>query len=123
MRKMLRVVIVPILGILGACATAETARVPGGTLASPALQKSAVDTIVVRESMVGSRCKTAKVLGTEVLDVSSQPKFDGEKLTGGKWKERWTVNLCDNVVTYKMEFTTNPFGGTVINLSAPEAVK
>ncbi len=124
MRKILRLAMVSMLVFLGACAAAKTtAKVPGGTLASAGLQKSTVDTITVRESMVGNPCKTAKVVGTEVLDVANQPKYDGDRLTGGKWKERWTVNLCDNVVAYKVEYSTNPMGGTVINLSPPEQAK
>ncbi len=123
MRNRRRLALVPILAMLGACATAGPARVPGATLASPKLQKDTVETIKVRESMSGNPCKTATIVGTEVLGVSTAPKFDGERLTGGKWNERWTVNLCDNIVTYKVEFTTNPFGGTVISISPPEKAK
>ena len=78
--------------------------VPGNTLASKDLQQDVANILAVREGVANEACKTYAIKNTDILEPPH-----GLEL---KWKELWTVDRCGTSVTWHVEFTPDPQGGT-----------
>ena len=105
---------------LAACATTGKPAYTGQSLARENLQRDTMESIRFRESFQSNPCKDFKVVDIEVTGKSVSPVYDGERLTSGKWTERWSVSQCGKVVQYKVEYSVNAMGASVINLSPPQ---
>lgn len=51
-------------------------------------------------------CESRTVVDTEFL----------EKYTNGTWSERWTVNRCGKLISYKLDFLPQPDGVAEIKM-------
>lgn len=111
--------VVCLMSSLAACATTGEPSFPGRSLASASLKRETLESIRMRQSFSGSACSDNKVVDIQVIDQQVVPTYDGERPTAGKWTERWTVNQCGKVVQYKTEYSVNPAGAAVINLTPP----
>lgn len=96
---------------------AEVIGVPGDTLADPKLQRDTLAFLAQRdlfEAGAQARCRTRKVVGTEVLEPVVGGQVEGDRPIAGRWMERWTLDRCGSVVRYVIRFTTDRKGTTFI---------
>jgi hypothetical protein len=96
---------------------AETAAVPGDTLADRILQRDTLAFLAQRDlSEAGpeARCRIRKVVGTEVLAPVEGGQVEGDRPIAGRWVERWTLDRCGTSVAYMIRYTTTPKGTTFI---------
>ena len=96
---------------------AEAATVPGGTLADRTLQRDTLAYLAQRdlaEAGPEARCRTRKVVTTEVLTPVEDGRIESGRPVAGRWVERWTLERCGAPVAYVIRFTTHPGGTTFI---------
>ena len=96
---------------------AEAARVPGGTLADPTLQRDTLAFLAQRdlwEAGPEARCRTRKIVGTELLMPVDGGEVEGTRPVAGRWVERWTLDRCGAPVDYVIRFTTTRKGTTFL---------
>lgn len=88
-------------------------RIPGETIASPALQHDALVKLAASITLAGGKCPP-QVLETSLPDSLSKRK-------GLPWKEVWLVQSCDQRDAVLMHFVPDATGGISINIS-PEDI-
>jgi hypothetical protein len=96
---------------------AAATTVPGDTLADRVLQRDTLAFLAQRDlSEVGpeARCRSRKVLATEVLAPLEGGQVEGDRPIAGQWVERWTLDRCGASVAYVVRFNTTRKGTTFI---------
>jgi hypothetical protein len=96
---------------------AEATTVPGDTLADRVLQRDTLAFLAQRDlSEAGpeARCRSRKVLATEVLAPLEGGQVEGDRPIAGQWVERWTLDRCGASVVYVVRFNTTRKGTTFI---------
>jgi len=96
---------------------AEATTVPGDTLADRVLQRDTLAFLAQRDlSEAGpeARCRSRKVLATEVLAPLEGGQVEGDRPVAGQWVERWTLDRCGASVAYVVRFNTTRKGTTFI---------
>lgn len=82
-------------------------RVPGGTLASPVLQR---DTVLPALVLAGSReCMLPQIVNTSVLT--------NPIVIGKAWEERWEFDRCGEMIALHITYTPDGHGGTDISVT------
>ena len=84
-----------------ACATAA---LPGGTRASPRLQRDALEMILLIDGAREESCAQRKVVNTELIRQAT-----AEDLTA---MERWTLDRCGKLFRYNVIFRQSAEGKT-----------
>lgn len=92
-----------ILGLSSILGIATNVSAQGGSSASPVLQRNVTQTVMIADMAIDRECRQRKVAGTEVIEVSA----DGKSGT-----ERWTLERCGKLVTYRVTFSPSSRGGT-----------
>jgi hypothetical protein len=95
----------------------EATAVPGDTLADPTLQRDTLAFLAQRDLFeVGpeARCRTRKVVATQVLVPLEGGQVEGDRPIAGQWVERWTLDRCGASVAYVIRFNTTRKGTTFI---------
>jgi hypothetical protein len=110
-----------LLVILGTCAFANAASLPGQTLVSNAtLQKDVCSDLFVAEKALAGNCTKSRIVDTK---ITHPPKTLGsEKGTGlawMQWTERWTLDRCGKKVFYNIHFDMRGSSGTMFKIEAP----
>lgn len=82
---------------------ASAALAQGGTADSPVLQRDVTQTVLVADYAMDMKCRERKVVSAEVIEASPDRK------TGA---ERWTVERCGKLASYRVTFAPSPRGGT-----------
>jgi len=91
---------------------------PGESLTSARL---AYDTaqLLLRQSYihgeVSNTCKDRKIAKVEIVEPVTGAKMEGGKLIEGYWRERWTLDLCGYLASYRVTFIADGRGGTNIS--------
>jgi hypothetical protein len=96
---------------------AEAPTVPGSTIADRTLQRDTLAFLAQRDlSEAGpeARCRTRKVVGTEVLAPLEGGQVEGDRPIAGQWVERWTLDRCGASIAYVLRFTTTRKGTTFV---------
>ena len=96
---------------------AEGASVPGGTLADRVLQRDTLAFLTQRdlfETGPEARCRSRRVVATEVLAPVLGGAVEGDRPISGSWMERWTLDRCGVLVRYVVRFTTTRKGTTFV---------
>lgn len=93
-----------VLFALAGCAT-----VPGGTGASPILQRDTLQMIMILDSVHDKECKQRKIANTGIVQMPT-----AENRTA---VERWIVDRCGKQIPYRVTFTPSPRGGTDFRVS------
>jgi hypothetical protein len=96
---------------------AEAAAVPGDTLADRILQRDTLAYLTQRdlfETGPEARCRSRKVVATEVLAPVLGGEVEGNRPVAGNWMERWTLDRCGAPIRYVIRFTTTRKGTTFI---------
>ncbi len=91
--------------------------VPGNSLADHTLQRDTLAFLAQRdlfEAGPEARCRTRKVVATEVLEPVSGGEVEGVRPIAGRWMERWILDRCGQAVPYVVQFTTSRKGTTFI---------
>jgi hypothetical protein len=95
----------------------EAATVPGDTIADRILQRDTLAFLAQRDlSEAGpeARCRTRKVVTTEVLAPLEGGQVEGDRPIAGQWVERWTLDRCGASINYVIRFNTTPKGTTFV---------
>lgn len=95
----------------------EAVVIPGDTLADRTLQRDTLAFLAQRdlfEAGPEARCRTRKVVATEVLEPITGAEVEGARPIAGHWMERWTLDRCGRSVPYVIQFTTTRKGTTFI---------
>lgn len=95
----------------------EAATVPGNTIADRTLQRDTLAFLAQRDlSEAGpeARCRTRKIVATEVLAPLEGGQVEGDRPIAGQWVERWTLDRCGASVGYVIRFTTTRKGTTFV---------
>ncbi len=95
----------------------EAVTVPGDTLADRTLQRDTLAFLAQRDlSEAGpeARCRTRKVVATEVLAPLEGGQVEGDRPIAGQWVERWTLDRCGASVGYVIRFNTTRKGTTFV---------
>jgi hypothetical protein len=98
-------------------ADAEAATVPGDTLADPVLQRDTLAFLAQRdlwEAGPEARCRTRKIVKTEVLMPLTGDEVENARPIAGQWVERWTLDRCGASVDYVIRFSTTRKGTTFL---------
>ena len=98
-------------------ADGDAAVVPGDTLADRTLQRDTLAFLAQRdlfEAGPEARCRTRKVVATEVLEPVAGGEVEGARPIAGRWMERWTLDRCGRSVPYVIRFTTSRKGTSFI---------
>jgi hypothetical protein len=98
-------------------ADAEAATVPGDTLADPVLQRDTLAFLAQRdlwEAGPEARCRTRKIVATEVLMPLAGDEVENARPIAGRWVERWTLDRCGASVDYVIRFSTTRKGTTFV---------
>ena len=96
---------------------AEAGAVPGDTRADRVLQRDTLAFLAQRdlaEAGPGARCRSRKVVATEVLTPVEDARVENGRPVAGRWTERWTVERCGAPVGYVIRFTTHGGGTTFV---------
>ncbi len=96
---------------------AEAATVPGDTIADPVLQRDTLAFLAQRdlwEAGPEARCRTRKIVGTQVLMPVDGAEVEDARPVAGRWVERWTLDRCGASVDYVIRFTTTRKGTTFL---------
>jgi hypothetical protein len=96
---------------------AESATVPGGTLADPVLQRDTLAFLAQRdlwEAGPEARCRVRKIVATEVLAPLDGGEVEDGRPIAGRWMERWTLDRCGASVDYVIRFSTTRKGTTFL---------
>jgi len=96
---------------------AEGAVVPGTTLADRVLQGDTLAFLAQRdlfEAGPEARCRTRKVVTTEVVQPLEGAEVEGGRAVAGKWAERWTLDRCGMPVGYVVRFNTTRNGTSFV---------
>jgi hypothetical protein len=96
---------------------AEAATVPGDTIADPVLQRDTLAFLARRdlwEAGPEARCRTRKIVGTQVLMPVDGAEVEDARPVAGRWVERWTLDRCGASVDYVIRFTTTRKGTTFL---------
>jgi len=96
---------------------AEAATVPGGTIADPVLQRDTLAFLAQKdlwEAGPEARCRTRKIVATEVLTPLDGGEVEGSRPVAGRWVERWTLDRCGASVDYVIRFNTTRKGTTFL---------
>lgn len=96
---------------------AEAATVPGGTIADPVLQRDTLAFLAQRdlwEAGPEARCRTRKIVGTQVLIPVDGAEVEDARPVAGRWVERWTLDRCGAAVDYVIRFNTTRKGTTFL---------
>jgi hypothetical protein len=95
----------------------DAAAVPGDTIADSTLQRDTLAFLAQRDlSEAGpeARCRTRKVVRTEVLAPLAGGQVEGDRPIAGQWVERWTLDRCGASIGYVIWFTTTRKGTTFV---------
>jgi hypothetical protein len=95
----------------------EAATVPRDTIADRTLQRDTLAFLAQRDlSEAGpeARCRTRKVVRTEVLAPLEGGQVEGDRPIAGQWVERWTLDRCGASVGYVIRFNTSRKGTTFV---------
>jgi len=95
----------------------DAAAVPGDTIADSTLQRDTLAFLAQRDlSEAGpeARCRTRKVVRTEVLAPLAGGQVEGDRPIAGQWVERWTLDRCGASIGYVIRFTTTRKGTTFV---------
>jgi hypothetical protein len=98
-------------------ADAEAATVPGDTIADPVLQRDTLAFLAQRdlwEAGPEARCRTRKIVATEVLMPLAGDEVENARPIAGQWVERWTLDRCGASVDYVIRFSTTRKGTTFL---------
>jgi hypothetical protein len=93
------------------------AAVPGDTIADRTLQRDTLAFLAQRdlaEAGPEARCRTRKVVATEVMAPLEGAEVDGDRPVAGQWMERWTLDRCGAPVNYVIRFNTTRRGTTFV---------
>jgi len=96
---------------------AEAATVPGGTIADPVLQRDTLAFLAQKdlwEAGPEARCRTRKIVATEVLTPLDGGEVEESRPVAGQWVERWTLDRCGASVDYVIRFNTTRKGTTFL---------
>jgi hypothetical protein len=96
---------------------AEATTIPGSTIADPALQRDTLAFLAQRdlwEAGPEARCRTRKIVATEVLMPLDGGEVEAARPIAGRWVERWTLDRCGASVDYVIRFTTTRKGTTFL---------
>lgn len=91
--------------------------VPGNTIADNTLQRDTLAFLSQRDlSEAGpeARCRTRKVVATELLAPLEGSQVEGGRPVAGQWTERWTLDRCGATIRYVVRFKTTARGTTFI---------
>jgi hypothetical protein len=91
------------LGVSGLLVLAGEASAQGGTSASPVLQRDVTQLVMVADMAMDRECTQRKVVNAEIVEASPD---------GKSGVERWTVERCGKLVSYRITFSPSPRGGT-----------
>jgi len=95
----------------------EAATVPGATIADRILQRDTLAFLAQRDLVEAgpeARCRSRKVVGTEVLVPLEDGRVEGGRPVAGKWVERWALDRCGASVGYVIRFNTTRTGTSFI---------
>ncbi len=107
--------------ILLLSAGCATTRLPGETLTLSLLQRDALNTIMMLDrAFFDDICHHRKVVNTEVIEPPKDVRVEGGRPLQGNWAERWTLDRCGTLVSYRIEFTFDGKGGTYFTTSLAE---
>ena len=96
---------------------AEAATVPGTTIADPVLQRDTLAFLAQKDLWDAgpeARCRTRKIVATEVLTPLDGGEVEGSRPVAGRWVERWTLDRCGASVDYVIRFNTTRKGTTFL---------
>ena len=96
---------------------AEAATVPGDTIADPVLQRDTLAFLAQKDLWDAgpeARCRTRKIVATEVLTPLDGGEVEGSRPVAGRWVERWTLDRCGASVDYVIRFNTTRKGTTFL---------
>jgi hypothetical protein len=96
---------------------AQAATVHGNTIADHILQRDTLAFLAQRdlwEAGPEARCRTRKIVATEVLAPVEGGEVEGARPVGGRWVERWTLDRCGAPIDYVIRFTTTRKGTTFL---------
>ena len=96
---------------------AEAGTVPGGTIADPVLQRDTLAFLAQKDLWDAgpeARCRTRKIVATEVLTPLDGGEVEGSRPVAGRWVERWTLDRCGASVDYVIRFNTTRKGTTFL---------
>ena len=91
----------------------EAATIPGATIADRTLQRDTLAFLAQRDLVEAgpeARCRTRKVVGTEVLVPLEGGQVEGGRPVAGQWVERWALDRCGSPVAYVIRFNTTRTG-------------
>ena len=95
----------------------ESTAVPGATIADHVLQRDTLAFLSQRdifEAGSDARCRTRKVVATEVLAPLEGGEVENGRPVSGKWVERWALDRCGTSVAYVVHFTTTRTGTSFV---------
>lgn len=93
------------------------------TLGSAQLQALTKDQIFLLDrEYVAPKCRKRKILSTEVIERPRNARVLAGRMAG-RWKERWNLDRCGELVPYDIEYRVDKKGGVIIRAevaTAPE---
>ena len=97
--------------------TSDVGTIPGATIADRVLQRDTLAFLAQRdlfEAGPEARCRTRKVVATEVVAPLEDAQVEGDRAVSGKWSELWTLDRCGMRVGYLIRFTTTRNGTSFV---------
>lgn len=99
--------------ILLVSAGCATTRLPGETITLSLLQRDVLNQIMLLDrAFFDDKCHHRKVVNTEVIEPPKDVRIEGDRPLQGNWAERWTLDRCGTLASYRIEFTLDGKGGT-----------
>ncbi len=69
------------------------------------------------EMFADSPCPDRRIANTEVIEDPHDLRWEGEILVYAAWAERWTVDRCGTLVSYRVEYVFDAStGGTTFGM-------
>ncbi|HEY7252492.1 MAG TPA: hypothetical protein VIG37_18485 [Methylomirabilota bacterium] len=97
--------------------TSDGAPVPGATMADRVLQGDTLAFLAQRDLLEAgpeARCRTRKIVATEVVAPLEDAQVEGDRPVAGKWSELWTLDRCGMPIGYLIRFNTTRNGTSFV---------
>jgi hypothetical protein len=97
--------------------TSDVATIPGATIADRVLQRDTLAFLAQRDLLEAgpeARCRTRKIVATEVVTPLEDGQVEGDRPVAGKWSELWTLDRCGMSIGYLIRFNTTPNGTSFV---------
>ena len=104
-------IVVVALFLLSGCAGLVSTSLPGKTTASPMLERDTLSMLMALDRAEDKDCKEREVVNREVVSADSEGAV-----------EHWILNRCGTLFRYRITYTADLRGGTMIGWTRGEVV-